>query len=167
MSIPSRAPVSLKVNGRQYQLYIEPRRTLLDALRIDLGLTGTKKSCDEGQCGACTDIYTIEGLADGETLHPLQAAFIEHDGYQCGFCTPGQILAAATLLADNANPSEADIQYGLAGNLCRCGAYRNIIASVQAAAQALAQDTTIPTRQSWPFAPRSDEHGEIKTKPDH
>src|SRR5438046_1347218 len=112
--MPTRTPVTLHINDSDYELYVEPRRTLLDALRVDLGLTGTKKVCDEGQCGACTvirdgktvyscltlavecqdsDIYTIESLADGETLHPLQAAFVEHDGYQCGFCTSGQILS--------------------------------------------------------------------------
>lgn len=183
-----RVPVTLRVNDSQYQLYLEPRRTLVDALRIDLGLTGTKLVCNEGQCGACTvirdgkavyacltlavecegsDLYTIEGLSDGETLHPLQAAFVEHDGYQCGFCTPGQIMAAAALLAEHPQPSEADIQYHMAGNLCRCGAYRNIIAAVEAASQALAAEQPIPTRQSWPFAPRSEEHEEAKVKHDH
>ena len=121
-----RAPVVLRVNGAEQTVFVEPRRTLLTTLRVDLGLTGTKKVCDEGQCGACTvirdgkaiyscltlavecegsDIVTIEGMAQGENLHPLQAAFVEHDGYQCGFCTPGQIMAAAALLAENPDPT--------------------------------------------------------------
>ncbi|WP_026732886.1 2Fe-2S iron-sulfur cluster-binding protein [Fischerella sp. PCC 9605] len=162
--------VTLKVNGEQQTLTIEPRVTLLDALRERLGLVGSKKGCDHGQCGACTvlvdgqriyscltlavmqegkEIVTIEGLAKGETLHPVQAAFIDHDGFQCGYCTPGQICASVALLdevkrgcasvvtSDLTNPpqlselSEAEIKERLSGNLCRCSAYNGIVAAVQ------------------------------------
>ena len=151
---PDRGPVRLRVNGHYYDLLVEPRRTLLDALRLDLGLTGSKQGCDNGQCGACTvlidgqtaysclmlaiecqecEITTIEGLSrDG--LHPIQEAFIEQDGYQCGFCTPGQVLAAKALLDSQPNPSDAQIQRAMSGNLCRCGAYRQIVRSVRSAA---------------------------------
>lgn len=164
--------VTLSINGKQQTLAIEPRVTLLDALREQLGLTGSKKGCDHGQCGACTvlvdgqrvysclalavmqegkQIVTIEGLAKGDTLHPVQAAFIENDGFQCGYCTPGQICASVALLDEVkrgcasamtadlntppqlANLSEAEIKERLSGNLCRCSAYNGIVAAVQQA----------------------------------
>jgi xanthine dehydrogenase YagT iron-sulfur-binding subunit len=144
--------VVLKINGTDHQLRIDPRVTLLDALRERLGLTGAKKGCDHGQCGSCTvlvdgrrvnscltlavrcaghEVTTIEGLARGDELHPLQAAFIKHDGFQCGFCTPGQIMSAAALLDEGCGPSDADVAHGMCGNLCRCGAYPGIVAAVQ------------------------------------
>lgn len=157
------ASVTLKVNQRVHELTLEPRVTLLDALRDHLGLVGTKKGCDRGQCGACTvlvngrrinaclaiavmhsndDIITIEGLADRNGgLHPVQAAFLQHDAFQCGFCTPGQICSAVAFLdehrhgPDAAEPlTEAAIREGLSGNLCRCGAYPNIVAAIREAA---------------------------------
>ena len=148
--------VSLSVNRDQYQVAVEPRRTLLDTLRHDLGLTGTKKVCDMGNCGACTvhvdgqpmysclmlavdcdgrEITTIEGLADGNELDPVQQAFIERDAFQCGFCTPGQIMSLQALLSHEAEPTEAQIRRAVSGNLCRCGAYQNIIAAGLRAAE--------------------------------
>ncbi|MBM7112313.1 (2Fe-2S)-binding protein [Archangium primigenium] len=147
-------PVTLQVNGQTHALELEPRVTLLDALREHLGLSGTKKGCDLGQCGACTvlvdgrrvnacltlavmqrgkAITTIEGLSRGETLHPVQAAFLAHDGFQCGYCTPGQIMSAVGFLSEPWGTSDADIREGLCGNLCRCGAYPNIVAAVREA----------------------------------
>jgi len=149
--------ISLSINGKAHTLAVEPRVTLLDALRERLSLTGTKKGCDQGTCGACTvlidgrrvnscltlavmvdgqAITTIEGLANGDELHPLQAAFLKHDGFQCGFCTPGQILSAVALL-DEGRPTDASsIREWMSGNLCRCGAYCNIVDAVRDAAQA-------------------------------
>jgi xanthine dehydrogenase YagT iron-sulfur-binding subunit len=151
---PHPVPVSLTVNGRRIGLTLEPRVTLLDALREYAQLTGTKKGCDQGTCGACTvlvngrridscltlaimhendRITTIEGLADGDTLHPMQAAFLEHDGFQCGYCTPGQIVSAVGLLGEKRPLDDASVREFMSGNICRCGAYKNIVAAVQTA----------------------------------
>ena len=144
--------ITLTVNGRPLRLQVEPWRTLLDLLREQLHLTGTKKGCDHGQCGACTvlvdgqrinscltlavmrdgaEVTTIEGLSQGEELHPLQAAFIEHDGFQCGYCTPGQICSAVGLLAEGHARTDAEIRELMSGNICRCGAYSNIVAAIR------------------------------------
>ncbi|HEV3087074.1 MAG TPA: (2Fe-2S)-binding protein [Candidatus Elarobacter sp.] len=152
---PGPIPVTLNVNGEAHALNIEPRVTLLDALRERLQLTGTKKGCDQGTCGACTvlvdgrrvnscltlavmaqgkKITTVEGLANGEQLHPVQAAFLAHDGFQCGYCTPGQIVSAVALLAEKRPTDEASVREWMSGNICRCGAYPNIVAAVRAAA---------------------------------
>ena len=141
-------PCTLHVNGQEHLLLLEPRRTLLDALREDLQLTGTKKVCDMGNCGACTvlidgqarysclslavdcdqtEIRTIEGLAQGDRLDPVQQAFIDADAFQCGFCTPGQIMSLRGLLDATPAPSEKQIERAVSGNLCRCGAYRHIL----------------------------------------
>nr|WP_245575868.1 (2Fe-2S)-binding protein [Hymenobacter norwichensis] len=145
-------PITLTINGETHRLEVEPRVALLDALRENLHLTGTKKGCDHGQCGACTvhldgqsalscltlavmsegrQITTIEGLAKGATLHPMQAAFVKHDAFQCGYCTPGQIMAATALVQDKQHRSAAEIREAMSGNLCRCAAYPNIIAAIQ------------------------------------
>jgi xanthine dehydrogenase YagT iron-sulfur-binding subunit len=149
---PGRVSVTLYVNGAEQQIQIEPRVTLLDAVREHLGLTGTKKGCDAGACGACTvlvdgrrinscltlavmnagkQITTVEGLAEGDQLHPVQAAFIAHDGLQCGYCTPGQIVSAVGLLAEGVAQAPDEIREWMSGNLCRCGAYPNIVAAVR------------------------------------
>lgn len=148
--------ITLTINGAKREVALDdPRVTLLDLLRERLDLTGTKKGCDRGQCGACTilvdgrrvnaclalaishdgaDILTIEGLAEGDRLHPVQAAFIEHDGFQCGFCTPGQIMSAVGLLREgHAGDDPERIREGLSGNLCRCGAYKGIVEAVREA----------------------------------
>ena len=146
--------VQLAVNGETRQLEIDPRQSLLDLLREDLDLTGTKKGCDQGQCGACTvlvdgrrvvscltlavmkdgaSITTIEGLAKDGPLHPLQQAFIDHDAFQCGYCTPGQICSAAGLIAEGRAKTAAEIRELMSGNICRCGAYSNIVAAIQQA----------------------------------
>lgn len=161
-------PIRLRINGATYDVQLEPRVSLLDALREHLGLTGTKKGCDQGACGACTvlvdnarinscfalavqyqdrEITTIEGLASGDDIHPLQAAFIEHDGFQCGYCTPGQICSAIGMLAEfkqgmpsavtenlaaaGLELSVAEIKERMSGNLCRCGAYVGIVEAIQ------------------------------------
>ncbi len=147
-------PITLNVNGKARNLRIESRVTLLDALRENLRLFGTKKGCDHGQCGACTvhvngrrvnscltfaimhqsdQITTIEGLAHQEELHPVQAAFLEHDGFQCGYCTSGQIMSAAALLKEPCGDDDNAVRECMSGNICRCGAYPNIVAAVQAA----------------------------------
>jgi xanthine dehydrogenase YagT iron-sulfur-binding subunit len=144
--------VTLKVNGEEHALSIDPRMTLLDCLRELLHLTGTKKGCDHGQCGACTvhvddrrlnsclalaaaqagrEIVTIEGLGAPGHLHPMQAAFLEKDAYQCGYCTSGQIMSAVALLNEPVGPSDDDVREFMSGNICRCGAYPNIIAAIQ------------------------------------
>jgi xanthine dehydrogenase YagT iron-sulfur-binding subunit len=141
-------PVSLSINGSDVALLVEPRRTLLDVLRHDLALTGTKKVCDQGNCGACTveidgravyscltlavdctdrQITTIEGISHGNDLHPLQDAFMQTDGFQCGYCTSGQIMSLHALLGQESSPSEDQIERAVSGNLCRCGAYPNIV----------------------------------------
>lgn len=148
--------VSLRVNTKQYELKLEPRVTLLDALREYIGLTGTKKGCNQGACGACTvmvngrrvnscltlalmnvgkEITTIEGLTKEDNLHPVQAAFIKHDGFQCGYCTPGQIMSAVALLKEGHTSSDAEIREWMSGNICRCGAYPNIVAAIKDVAQ--------------------------------
>jgi xanthine dehydrogenase YagT iron-sulfur-binding subunit len=147
-----KVPLKLTVNGRKYKLSVEPRTTLLDLLREQLNLTGTKKGCDYGQCGACTvhvdgqrvnsclsfavmhdgkEITTIEGLAKGDNLHPMQEAFVKHDGFQCGYCTPGQIMSAVACVREGHADSEAEIREYMSGNICRCGAYSNIVAAIQ------------------------------------
>ena len=144
-------PLNLKVNNTPYVLKIEPRVTLLDLLREELHLTGTKKGCDHGQCGACTvhvdgkrinsclslavmnegkNITTIEGLAKGDELHPMQAAFIKHDGFQCGYCTPGQIMSAVACVREGHANSKDEIREYMSGNICRCGAYPNIVDAI-------------------------------------
>jgi xanthine dehydrogenase YagT iron-sulfur-binding subunit len=149
---PAKLSVTFKLNGVATQLEVAPWTTLLDALRDHLKLTGTKKGCDHGQCGACTvlvdgrrvnscltlmvmkdgaEITTIEGLAAEGTLHPLQQAFIEHDAFQCGYCTPGQICSAAGLLAEGKAKTDAEIRELMSGNLCRCAAYPNIVAAIK------------------------------------
>ena len=149
---PEAVPVRLSVNGAPHSLTLDPRTTLLDLLREHLDLTGTKKGCDQGQCGACTvlidgrrvnacltfavmhdgaRITTIEGLAANGALHPLQQAFIDHDAFQCGYCTPGQICSAAGLIAEGRAKSADDIRELMSGNICRCGAYTNIVAAIQ------------------------------------
>jgi xanthine dehydrogenase YagT iron-sulfur-binding subunit len=155
---PSATPlkVALRINGAEHQLTLDPRTTLLDALREHLHLTGAKKGCGLGQCGACTvlmdgkrvksclslaalvegrEISTIEGLGQGEQLHPLQAAFIERDAFQCGYCTPGQIMAGVACINEGHAGSAQEIRDWMSGNLCRCGAYDHIVAAIQDAAR--------------------------------
>jgi carbon-monoxide dehydrogenase small subunit len=148
--------LNLTVNGKPYRFSVPPWRTLLEVIREDLGLTGTKEGCGLGECGACTvlmdgkavnsclvlateadgrEITTIEGLAQGDKLHPIQQAFVDYGGLQCGFCTPGMILAAKALLDNNPTPTEEEIKRGIAGNLCRCTGYAKIIESIRAAAK--------------------------------
>ena len=143
--------IRVAVNGESWEFSVEPKKTLLDFLREDLGLTGTKKGCDNGECGACTvllngrpvnaclvlaveadgqEVLTIEGLADGTRLHPLQQAFIQHGAVQCGYCSPGMILTAKALLDENPRPTETEVIKAIAGNLCRCGTYNKVVKAV-------------------------------------
>jgi xanthine dehydrogenase YagT iron-sulfur-binding subunit len=145
-------PVTLRINGAEHRLQLDPRTTLLDCLRDTVALTGTKKGCDHGQCGACTvhvngrrinscltlavmhqadEITTIEGIGQPGALHPMQAAFVAHDGYQCGYCTSGQIMSAVALLQEPCGPGDGDVRECMSGNICRCGAYPNIVAAIQ------------------------------------
>ena len=142
----------LRINGKEYSLHVDPRTTLLDCLRETVALTGTKKGCDHGQCGACTvhvngrrvnsclslallhdgqEIMTIEGLGTPEELHSMQAAFVAFDAYQCGYCTSGQIMSAVALLNEPCGPDDDDVKELMSGNICRCGAYPNIVAAIQ------------------------------------
>lgn len=144
-------PLELEINGKAYQLEVEPRVTLLDLLREQLGITGTKKGCDHGQCGCCTvhvdgrrinaclslavmnhgkKVTTIEGLAQGDQLHPMQEAFLKHDGFQCGYCTPGQIMSAVGCIREGHAGSAGEVREYMSGNICRCGAYPNIIDAI-------------------------------------
>lgn len=148
--------IVLRVNGTNYRVRIEPWRTLVEVLRETLGLTGTKKSCNEGECGACTvivdgkpvasclvlamdaqgkDILTIEGISEGEKLHPIQEAFLKHGAIQCGFCTPGMVMSAKALLDENPKPTVTEIRKAISGNLCRCTGYQHIIDSIMAASR--------------------------------
>jgi xanthine dehydrogenase YagT iron-sulfur-binding subunit len=154
---PPSVAIQLMINGQLRRVSLDPRTSLLDALREHLDLTGTKKGCNQGACGACTvlvdgrrinscltlavmhngaRITTIEGIADGDTLHPLQAAFIEHDAFQCGYCTPGQIMSGVACIAEGHTGSPDEIRAWMSGNICRCGAYPGIVAAVAQAAQA-------------------------------
>ncbi len=147
----TKLPIRLNINGEGYGFSVEPEKTLLDLLREDLELTGTKKGCDHGECGACTvllngqpvqaclvlaveadgkEVLTIEGLADGSRLHPLQEAFIRHGAVQCGYCSPGMILTAKALLDENPRPTEMEVKKAIAGNLCRCGTYNKVVKAV-------------------------------------
>ncbi|MBM2809960.1 MAG: (2Fe-2S)-binding protein [Chloroflexi bacterium] len=155
MTRPPKVPVTVRVNGVGYERYVEPRKLLSDFIRQDVGLTGTHVGCEHGVCGACTvivdgelvksclmlavqaqgsEIMTVEGLAKGGELHPIQQAFHEHHGLQCGFCTPGMLLAALSLLEENPDPTEDEVKVGMDGNLCRCTGYYNIVDSIMAAA---------------------------------
>jgi xanthine dehydrogenase YagT iron-sulfur-binding subunit len=151
-AVPNGVSVNLTINGTRHALTLDPRTTILDLVREHLDLTGTKKGCDQGQCGACTvlvdgrrvnscltfavmhdgaQVTTIEGLAKDGALHPLQQAFVDHDAFQCGYCTPGQICSAAGLLAEGRARTADEIRELMSGNLCRCGAYTNIVAAIQ------------------------------------
>jgi carbon-monoxide dehydrogenase small subunit len=146
--------ITLKVNGIRYTVDIKPQRTLVEVLRETLGLMGTKKSCNEGECGACTvlmdgkpvasclvlaidaqgkEILTIEGLSEGEKLHPIQEAFLKHGAIQCGFCTPGMVMSAKAFLDEHPKPTQTEVRKGVSGNLCRCTGYQQIIDSIMAA----------------------------------
>ena len=154
----ARVPVSVTINGTEYSAEVPPRRTLVDFIRYDLGLTGTKEACSVGVCGICTvemdgvivsscillavqangaQITTIEGMADGDKLHPLQEAFMNYGGFQCGICTPGQIMASRALLQQNPDPTEDEIKDWMMGNLCRCTGYYKIIESIQKAGEVI------------------------------
>jgi carbon-monoxide dehydrogenase small subunit len=151
-----REEIVLRVNGINYQVEVEPWRTLVEVLRETLGLTGTKKSCNEGECGACTvmmdgrpvasclvlavdaqgkEIVTIEGLSEGERLHPIQEAFLKHGAIQCGFCTPGMVISAKALLDQNPRPTVSEVRKAISGNLCRCTGYQHIVDSIMAASK--------------------------------
>jgi xanthine dehydrogenase YagT iron-sulfur-binding subunit len=152
-TLPGTVSVTLRVNGQSHAIQIDPRATLLDTLRETIHLTGTKKGCDHGQCGACTvhvngrrinsclalaamqqnaEITTIEGIGGAENLHSMQNAFVEHDGFQCGYCTSGQIMSAVAMVKEPWGQTDGDVREAMSGNICRCGAYPNIVAAVQA-----------------------------------
>jgi carbon-monoxide dehydrogenase small subunit len=156
-----RKKIRFTINSRPCELAIKPWQTLLELIREDLKLTGTKEGCGEGECGSCTvimggrtvnsclvpameadgqEILTIEGMSDGDKLHPIQEAFVEHSGTQCGFCTPGMIMSAKALLDDNPDPSQEEIREGISGNLCRCTGYTKIFESISAAAHAMKRE---------------------------
>jgi xanthine dehydrogenase YagT iron-sulfur-binding subunit len=151
-NVEGAVPITLRINGKDHQLRVDPRTTLLDCIRETVALTGTKKGCDHGQCGACTvhvngrrvnsclslalmhdgeEITTIEGLGTPDALHPMQAAFVACDGYQCGYCTSGQIMSAVALLKEPCGPDDTAVKELMSGNICRCGAYANIVAAIQ------------------------------------
>ena len=159
---PPKVPVTARVNGFEYERFVEPRRLLSDFIRHDVGLTGTHVGCEHGVCGACTvivdeqlvksclmlaiqaqgaTIMTVEGLARGAALHPIQQAFHEHHGLQCGFCTPGMLLGALSLLQENPDPSDDEIKAGMDGNLCRCTGYYNIVDAIRAAAAVMRRES--------------------------
>ena len=177
--------VAVTINGRAYRGRVEPRKTLADFIREDCGLTGTHLGCEHGVCGACTilldgeavrscllfavqadgaKLQTVEGLADGDTLHPIQQAFWEHHGLQCGFCTPGFLMTTVAFLRDNPHPSEREIREGLSGNLCRCTGYQNIVKAVAAAAEMLT--STAPASSTRRTAVRQGARGRRRT-PEH
>ncbi len=151
-NIEGAVPITLHINGKDHKLQIDPRTTLLDCIRETVALTGTKKGCDHGQCGACTvhvngrrvlsclnlalmhdgeEITTVEGLGTPEAMHPMQASFLAYDAYQCGYCTSGQIMSAVALLIEPCGPDDAAVKELMSGNICRCGAYANIVAAIQ------------------------------------
>jgi len=151
-AVEGAVPITLRINGKDHSLHIDPRTTLLDCLRETVALTGTKKGCDHGQCGACTvhvngrrvlscltltllldgeEVTTIEGLGTPEAMHPMQEAFFTHDAYQCGYCTSGQIMSAVALLKEPCGPDDTAVKELMSGNICRCGAYANITAAIQ------------------------------------
>ena len=163
---PDALPVKLHINGREHSVTIEPRYTLAETLRDNIGLTGTKVVCDRGSCSACTvwidkipalacmtlaidtvgrQITTIEGLSQGDTMHPVQAAFVKHDAMQCGFCTPGMVMSCAALLERNPNPNLDDVKHAVSGNLCRCGTYPKVFAATLDAAQQRKQSAGLVT----------------------
>jgi aerobic-type carbon monoxide dehydrogenase small subunit (CoxS/CutS family) len=163
---PDAHPIKLHINGREHTVTVEPRYTLAETLRDNLGLTGTKVVCDRGSCSACTvwidkvpalacmtlsvdavgrEVTTIEGLSHGDTMHPVQAAFVKHDAMQCGFCTPGMVMSCAALLARNPNPALEDVKHAVSGNLCRCGTYPKVFAATLDVAQQRAQGFTVVT----------------------
>jgi xanthine dehydrogenase YagT iron-sulfur-binding subunit len=163
---PEALPVKLHINGREHSVVIEPRDTLAQTLRDNIGLTGTKVVCDRGSCSACTvwidktpalacmtlaidttgrKITTIEGLSHGDTMHPVQAAFVKHDAMQCGFCTPGMVMSCAALLERNPTPNLSDVKHAVSGNLCRCGTYPKVFAATLDLAQQRASLITLTT----------------------
>jgi carbon-monoxide dehydrogenase small subunit len=155
--------ITLRVNGAAYTLFVKPQRTLVEVLRESLGLTGTKKSCNEGECGACTvlmdgkpvasclvlavdaqgkEILTIEGLSEGEKLHPIQEAFLKHGGIQCGFCTPGMVMSAKAFLDEHPRPTPTEVRKAISGNLCRCTGYQQIVDAIMTASETMFPQTS-------------------------